>query len=249
MKTLTDFYRQQKWRQLRSHLMLERVNSKGELLCEHCGKLIVKGSGCIVHHIIPLTVENMDDWNIAFNPKNLMLVHSKCHNEIHERFGNWQKKVVIVHGSPCSGKTYYVNENKAKNDLVVDLDSIYFALSHNAKYENNPAIKDVVFAVRESIYNSITNRLGDWKSAWVICSTLYFPIDRENLSRQLNATDIIYIKNTKENCLENLYSDTERNNPFIQNKWKEFIEDFFFMFVEGGNETVEEMEKINKFVF
>ena len=79
---LNDFYRGQAWRTLRKRLMLERVKSDGVLYCEFCSKPIIASHNCIGHHVIPLTTENVNDWNIALNPANVQLVHSTCHNII-----------------------------------------------------------------------------------------------------------------------------------------------------------------------
>lgn len=47
-------------------------------LCEKCGK-----KGHIVHHIVPITVENITNPDITLNWKNLMYLCTSCHNIIH----------------------------------------------------------------------------------------------------------------------------------------------------------------------
>jgi 5-methylcytosine-specific restriction endonuclease McrA len=44
-------------------------------LCEECS-----AKGEEVHHIIPLTEKNMDDFDISLNEKNLQLLCKSCHN-------------------------------------------------------------------------------------------------------------------------------------------------------------------------
>ena len=82
----TDFYRSDRWRKMRMYLMNERETADG-LICAHCGKPIVRSYEAILHHVIELTPQNVNDDTIAYNPENLVFVHPHCHNEIHNRFG------------------------------------------------------------------------------------------------------------------------------------------------------------------
>ena len=128
MYTLSNFYKSKEWQDLLQVLKLERVSSSGELLCEHCHKPITKAYDCIGHHIEELTESNVNDYNISLNKNNIKLIHFKCHNIIHERFGYEKpKKVYIVYGSPCSGKSTWVNNNMTKDDLTIDIDKIWDA--------------------------------------------------------------------------------------------------------------------------
>ena len=49
-------------------------------LCEKCGKV-----GEEVHHIIPLTPQNINDPNISLSWDNLMLLCRSCHELIEEK--------------------------------------------------------------------------------------------------------------------------------------------------------------------
>ena len=102
MFTLQTFYRSKEWENLLEQLKLERVNSDGQIICEHCGKPITLKYDCIGHHKIELNDLNVNDYNISLNPDNIMLIHFKCHNKIHERFNGFKQQVYIVYGSPCS---------------------------------------------------------------------------------------------------------------------------------------------------
>lgn len=61
----TDFYRQTRWIKLRKALMFERLNAEGLLICEHCGKPILKEYDAILHHKIELTSQNANGELIA----------------------------------------------------------------------------------------------------------------------------------------------------------------------------------------
>lgn len=66
-------------------------------LCERClAKGIIK-TGEIVHHIIELTPDNINDPQITVNWDNLMLVCRECHADIHkEETTHRRKKRFIV---------------------------------------------------------------------------------------------------------------------------------------------------------
>nr|WP_243865432.1 HNH endonuclease signature motif containing protein [Paenibacillus lupini] len=54
-------------------------------MCEECTRQHRIEAGKEVDHIIELTDENKHDWNIAYNPDNLQLLCSTCHNIKHGR--------------------------------------------------------------------------------------------------------------------------------------------------------------------
>lgn len=54
-------------------------------LCESCLKKGIYKPGEIVHHIIPLTPENIGDAHIALSWNNLRLVCRECHGEAHRK--------------------------------------------------------------------------------------------------------------------------------------------------------------------
>ena len=124
--SLPHFYNSDIWRTFRLQLIHERTNENGDLLSEYSGKPIVKAYDIVLHHKTPLTMANVNDFNISLNADNIMIVTQKEHNEIHARFGYVaQRKVYYVYGAPCSGKTTFVNSVKGNSDLIVDMDNIW----------------------------------------------------------------------------------------------------------------------------
>lgn len=213
---MTRFYKSKEWLDLIKQLRLERVNEEGLLICEHCGKPIFKPYDCIAHHKIELTSANEHDMNVALNPNNIMLIHHRCHNIIHERFeGNRPQEVFIVYGSPCSGKTTWVHENASKDDLIIDIDSMWECLSVCDKYEKPNRLKANVFGVRDALLEQVKMRVGTWKRAYIIGG---YPLrmERERLSDRLGAK-LVFIDETKEICLSR-----------AKNKaWEKYICDWF----------------------
>jgi predicted AAA+ superfamily ATPase len=92
------------------------------------------------------------------NPSNILLVHHRCHNAIHERFGYTSvQKVYIVYGPPLSGKTTYVRASKGRKDLVLDLDELYRAITLLPLYEKPNELATNVFQLRDILLDQIMN--------------------------------------------------------------------------------------------
>lgn len=215
---LSSFYKSREWLNLRARLMLERVNDRGELICEHCGKPIVKAYDCIGHHTIELTKENVKDYSISLNPKNIKLIHFKCHNRIHQRFEGMARNVYLVYGSPCSGKTTWVRDVANEDDLILDMDSIWESISVADKYHKPARLKNNAFGIRDCILDQIKCRVGLWRNAYVIGG---YPLstDRDRLCDLLGAQPI-FIETSKDECIARAKTE----------EWREFVEEWFDSF-------------------
>lgn len=218
MFILNNFYKSKEWQSLLQQIKLERVSEDGVLYCEHCGKPMTKAYDIIGHHKEELTEANVNNLEISLNPKNIMLIHFKCHNKTHERFGFLQQKVYIIYGSPCAGKSTWVNNVANNDDLILDIDKIWECICNSDKYNKPNRLKSNVFNIRDCILDQIKTRTGMWRNAFIIGG---YPLkmDRERLAEKLGA-ELIYIDSTKEECIAR--SKTE--------KWKEYIEEWFELY-------------------
>lgn len=226
MKWLTtphELYVSGEFRSLREQLMHERVNAEGLLICEHCGKPILKDYECIAHHVIEVTCNNLNDPAITLNPANIKLVHHGCHNEIHDRFGYSVKRVYLIWGAPCSGKTSFVMQNKGRNDLIIDMDAIWQAITGCNKYDKPDALRTQAFAVRDCLLDSVKTRAGKWATAYYV-TTEPRRAARDRLCARLGA-EPLFIPCTKAEALERLAKDAERAD--VQQQWTEYINKFF----------------------
>lgn len=226
--SLSQFYQSDEWRGLRAALLVERTNKKdGILYCEECGEPIVNLYECIGHHKKELTMRNVNDYSVSLNPDNIMLVHLKCHNMIHARFGFMaQKKVYYVWGCPCSGKSSFVRENKGNSDLIVDIDLIWQAVTGGDLYEKPDALKAAVFGMRDKLFDIVRTRSGNWQRAWVVDGGA-LKGERERRMAALGAEDI-FIDCDKETALMRLASDEKRIN--VQEQWTNYIDRWFEMY-------------------
>lgn len=221
MYTLYDFYRSKPWGLLLVTLKHERVNSSGQLICEYCGKPIVKKYDCIGHHKTELTEDNFTNAEISLNPDNIMLVHHKCHNVIHNKLAHGRRSVYIVYGSPMSGKTSYVNSVKAEGDLIIDMDSIWQCVSGADRYIKPQRLNAVVFGVRDYLLDCIKYRRGKWLNAYIIGG---YPLisERERLAKELSA-ELIFIDTDYETCVSRLIECTDRDKKV----WEQYISEWW----------------------
>ena len=194
--TLYDFYRSPQWEKFREVVILERQNDHGETICEYCKQPIIKKYDIILHHITHLTLNNVNNYDISLNSQNIMIVHHKCHNILHNRLGNFVKKVYLIHGAPFSGKKSYVDNLATENDLIVDITRIYNSVNN---FECK-MLSTVVFNIYNLLIDTIKTRNGKWWRAYVI-RNLPYKGDRERLQRELGA-ELIFIDTNKEDCLK-----------------------------------------------
>lgn len=214
MFNLFSFYRSKEWCLLIQHIRHDRRNGEGLNICEYCGKPIVKEYDCIAHHEEYLTEDNVNDYNISLNPNNIMLVHHKCHNIIHDKLSYRERKVYLVYGPPLAGKTTYANNVKSEGDLIIDIDNIWECVSGCDRYVKPNRLKSIVFGIRDYLLDSIKYRRGKWSNAYIVGG---YPLisDRERLCKELGAEEV-FINSTKEECLKRLYAcEDKRPDEYI----------------------------------
>lgn len=223
MNKLQAFYKSRRWENFVETLRIERADASGLIHCEHCGQPITKKYDCIGHHVTELTEDNVDDVTIALNPDNVKLVHFRCHNEIHKRFGyagRLMQKVFIVYGAPCAGKRTFVESVAEPGDLILDLDKVWAAVraSSCGEYEKPGELKANVFGIRDCLIDMIKVRRGRWANAYIIGG---YPLqgERERLAEQVGAEKMIFIDTPKDVCL---LRAQQKPSEFIQ-----FVNDWF----------------------
>lgn len=205
-KKLQAFYKSRQWENFVEQLRLERTAEDGTLICEQCGQPILKKYDCIAHHVEELTDINVDDYNIALNPLNIALVHFRCHNELHKRFGysapREPQHVYIVYGSPCAGKAEWVKGIAEPSDIILNIDKLWAAIRADTcgQYEKPNELKQNVFALRDTIIDMIKVRRGRWNNAYIIGG---YPLEgeRNRLAEYVGADKIIFVDTAKEICL------------------------------------------------
>ena len=237
--TREQFYRSKEWEAFRKVIIEDRTDPDGYVQCCMCGKPIVNKYDLIIHHKTELSEANVNDAMVSLNPANVECICFRCHNKVHDRFTAGHaasntagykpvpKKVYIVYGSPCAGKTTWVRSVADQDDLVVDLDSIWQMISVNDKYVKPAALKSVVFQMRDAMYDIIKYRSGRWHNAFIITGGA-MQGDRNRLKQRVGADDLVFIDTDKDTCLQRL--GTKGLNDDQKKLWEQFINDWFEKF-------------------
>lgn len=224
-KKLHRFYTSKAWIDLREHMINERIARDGVLICEHCKQIISKSREAIGHHKVELTEDNVDDINISLNPVLIEIICFTCHNKDHKRFGYGKKSVYIVYGPPLSGKTTYVMQHKTRGDIVLDMDSLFEAITMLPRYDKPNHLLSNVSGVYDLLLDNIKTRYGKWHNAWII-GGYADSYKRNRIINDLGAEPIL-ISATREQCYERLLEDTQRGE-----EWKGYIDKWFDSYVE-----------------
>lgn len=188
-----------------------KIKSGG--VCAKCGG-VFDISELRPHHKVELTLDNIDDVNVTLNPDNIEVLCHDCHNAAHKRFGYTvgTKHVYLVYGSPCAGKTTYVNSVATRNDLIVDLDKIHRAICVCGLYDKPDATKRVAFNVRDYLLDEVRTATPrrKWQDAYII-GTYPDRIDRDMFVQDYGA-ELVHIDTSKEECIKRAYQDIERSS-------------------------------------
>lgn len=188
-----------------------KIKSGG--VCAKCGG-VFDISELRPHHKVELTLDNIDDVNVTLNPDNIEVLCHDCHNAAHKRFGYavGAKHVYLVYGSPCAGKTTYVNSVATRNDLIVDLDKIHRAICICGLYDKPAATKRVAFNVRDYLLDEVRTATPrrKWQDAYII-GTYPDRIDRDMFVQDYGA-ELVHIDTSKEECIKRAYQDIERSS-------------------------------------
>ncbi len=221
MFTLYSFYRSKEWQRFRDIIINERVRDDGFVYDEVTGKPIVNAYDIILHHTIFLTEENVNDRNISLNPGLIQIVSHKTHNHIHHKLGYTKREIFLVYGPPLAGKSTYVRSVSSPGDLLVDIDSIWVAVSGQPIHTKPPKLNAVVFNMRDKLMEIVKYRVGKWDNCYIVGG---FPLiaERERMCRELGAREI-FIDTSKAECLARLESVGDRD----KDEYKKFIEDWF----------------------
>ena len=215
-KSLHQFYTSDDWKSIRQQLMIER-----EMICEVCNKLITPAYKAVGHHKVELDMSNVNDPEISLNLSNLMLVCNSCHNSLHRRFGSVTRHRYLIYGPPLAGKKSYVSESANKNDLVVSVDDIRYAVTGGKFYDNSNNTLGDVLAVRDLLLDRVKVNVSKAHDVYVV-GGYPFKGERERLCRELKL-EPIFIEATKEECLARLDGDPLRDKTL----WTKYIDDWF----------------------
>jgi len=231
-KKPNSFYESKPWRKKRSNV-LKRDNYQ----CRECKRYGRTAQAEMVHHVFPL--EDYPDYRLSND--NLLSCCQNCHNTFHDRNNNevteqgiyWQRKlrqkigiteqqlidtfrVVLVWGSPASGKTTYVKERMRLTDMVVDLDYIKQAISLQPKTSAMPKLINASLSIRSYIYDLISNRETIEADTVYVVAGLPKQTDRDYLIKKLKVNEVIHIDTDEQTCIQRATEDSDGLDKRLQ---------------------------------
>jgi len=237
-----QFYRSKEWEDCKAQVTMERLKD-GVIYCEYCGKVVYKSfnpnernnsKAAVFHHKVYLNNVNVNDASISINPNNIAILHWQCHNEVHNRFNgsnnSIEKKVYLVTGASCSGKTTFVRERVQEGDIVLDIDDIWQTVSGQPRYVKPNALKPIIFNIRNTLKEQIAQGVGNWRNAYII-ESLPIATDRKREVERYKAhnVEVVTMEATREECLNRLLANPQGRNIKDYTRYiEEYYEDYIW---------------------
>lgn len=203
------------WRRLRLAFLEQNPLC---LFCADTGRTV---AASVVDHII--TIAERPDLRLDWS--NLRPLCKPCHDRHTAReqaFGgkasrrpDWLRPSAIplhiVCGPPASGKTHWVRERAAPDDLVLDLDVIASQLSGLGPHSWTKQWLDPALRERNELLGRLSRTPTTWPAAWLIISEPK-AVDRQWWFDKLKPETITVLETSPAICRDRIRQDPERAN-------------------------------------
>lgn len=127
--------------------------------------------------------------------------------------------MIVICGAPGSGKTTYVREHKGTNDLVVDVDMLFAALTLRPLYDKPERLLGKVLDVRDFVVEVLSPQ-------WVVSSDPSKAY-RAQMRGEFVA-EVIVLETPAAVCLQRIHADPRREGETdwdqLVAKWWELYE-------------------------
>ena len=109
--------------------------------------------------------------------------------------------VYLIYGSPCSGKSTYINSHMSDNDIVCDVDLLYQAIGNHDAHDADLYVHETALQLKQKLMDIIRDRQGGWKDAYVVSIANTDEKLKKDIKR-VNADEAIFIDTPYEVCLD-----------------------------------------------
>lgn len=133
-----------------------------------------------------------------------------------------KRKVKIVYGPPCSGKSTYCKTHMGARDAVFDYDAVQRSFHYGTVHEQKEHLRELTLALeREMVYFLSTNKGAEIDTFWFITRKRGSWVCK---ALEGYAPEYIEVKATMQECLDRLANDPTRPN---KKEWEEIIRKYF----------------------
>lgn len=161
----SQFYRTKEWEAVKRQAIERAMGKDGFVYDEINGEPITKQGDIIVHHVVPLTDDNVNDYDISLNLDNLKVVSFKHHNELHHRFGAIQRQLIYwVYGEGDIND--WLEGKFERDDIILSINRLRYAICDSEEWSK--ATDSLVFGLRDCVLDMILTRRGKWNNAFIV---------------------------------------------------------------------------------
>lgn len=131
-------------------------------------------------------------------------------------------QVIIVCGAPGSGKTSWATRQMRWGDLILDIDTLYQALTGLPMYEKPQTLLPVVLAIRDAVVAQL-NKPNQVQKAFIITTTTKHA-EIIAIAQKLKAR-VVVMGTAQVLCLQRISIDPRRKDKLEQ--WQKLVEKWF----------------------
>ena len=142
--------------------------------------------------------------------------------------------ITLICGPPGSGKTTYARAQWRDGDLLLDFDTLMAALGNTQPHQAPSSLVPFACGAQEAVLGNLAAQRHSIRS-WVI-GTLPRGIERAALKRRLNATAVIVLETSEEECIRRLLADKDRCSDVM--RLRPVITDWWLKYERNSEDTV-----------
>lgn len=200
-------------------------------VCVRCEQSGIFTPATVVDHIIP----HRGDMTLFWDSDNWQTLCKSCHdkktNREDKQFayqGLGRGMVTLVCGPPGAGKTTHVRQAMSAGDLILDLDTIWEALSGQPMYTKPDSLLPYVLNVRDLLIQRLASDEARPR-AWVITMGASRE-ERRDLCRRLKAKCVV-ITTPIDTCIQRISADQRRQSKLpmwialVERWWQQYEPD------------------------
>ena len=131
-------------------------------------------------------------------------------------------QVTIVCGAPGSGKTSWAARQMCWGDLILDIDTLYQALTGLPMYDKPQTLLPVVLAIRDAVVAQL-NKPNQVQKAFIITTTTKHA-EIIAMAQKLKGR-VVVLGTASVTCLQRISADPRRKDKLEQ--WQQLVKRWF----------------------